>query len=56
MRESAEKELSARTGATTETDLMNALQDRGLVSDNAAHLRDVPTADLIAAEIKLSKS
>ena len=35
--------------AQTDIELMNVLQDRGLVSDEAVHLCDVPEEDLKSA-------
>lgn len=35
--------------------LMNALQLRGLVSDCAVYLDDVPDCDLLAAKVKLER-
>jgi len=43
------------TGKKTDIEIMNVLQDRGLVSDTVVHLCDVPTCDLQAALEKLKK-
>lgn len=39
----------------SEAGLMNHLQNRGLVADEAVALSDVPDADLLSALVKLTK-
>jgi hypothetical protein len=43
------------SGVVQDDDLMDYLQDMGLVADEAIHLADVPDVDLLAALIKLQK-
>ena len=42
-------EMRAKLKCSNDTDLMNQLQGRGLVSDNAVTLDDVSDGDLIRA-------
>ena len=42
-------EMRAKLRVTTDIDLMNQLQGRGLVSDNSVTLNDVSDGDLIRA-------
>jgi hypothetical protein len=42
-------------GVLPERELMDAMQERGLVADEAVNLADVPDADLFAALVKLQK-
>jgi hypothetical protein len=48
------KSLYAATKQTDQDELMNWLQERGLVSDNCIKLEEVPTTDLFRAMNKIS--
>ena len=48
--------LAALLGTFNRTDLMNQLQDMGLVSDNAVTLEDVPDSDAMKAFVKLKRA
>lgn len=47
--------LRMATGAKNDTELMNYLQNSGLVSDNAVTIDDVAEADLSAAIEEVTK-
>lgn len=48
-------DLRRITGCKTHVDLMNFIQDRGLVSDLCVTVEDVPDSDLMSALVKLSR-
>jgi len=48
------KELFKEAGATDRGQLMNWLQEHGLVSDNCEKLEEVPTTDLLRAKNKIA--
>lgn len=48
-----EKQLLRLFGATDSKELMNQLQDRGLVSDNAVSTHNVPDCDAKAAIVRI---
>ena len=48
-------DLRKKTGTKNNTELMNYLQDRGMVSDNAITIEDVADSDLMLARNQLNQ-
>lgn len=48
-------DLRSATNCRTHATLMDALQDRGLISDECVNIDEVPDADLLSALVRIQK-